>query len=74
MWSTYGARGEGFVVATIDTGVQYDHPALVEQYRGNLGGGVFDHNYNWYDFSNQCNPPTCPATGIGTARQLLGLW
>ena len=29
--------------------MQYDHPALVRQYRGNLGGGNFDHNYNWWD-------------------------
>src|SRR5207249_2741794 len=26
----------------------YTHQALVGKYRGNLGGGVFDHNYNWW--------------------------
>jgi subtilisin family serine protease len=41
--------GEGITVASIDTGVRYTHQALVNQYRGNLGGGVFDHNYNWWD-------------------------
>ena len=30
VWTAYG-RGEGVVVATIDTGVQFDHPALVNQ-------------------------------------------
>ena len=30
VWSTFGARGEGVVVANIDTGVQFDHPALVQ--------------------------------------------
>ena len=34
-WQTFGAFGEGIVVANIDTGVQFDHPALVDQYRGN---------------------------------------
>ena len=46
VWSQFGVRGEGIVVANIDTGVQYDHPALVGQYRGNLGGGNIDHDYN----------------------------
>ncbi|MBM3143877.1 MAG: hypothetical protein FJ010_02685 [Chloroflexi bacterium] len=44
-----GFTGEDIVVANIDTGVRYTHEALVNQYRGNLGGGVFDHNYNWWD-------------------------
>ena len=29
-----GIDGSGTVVASIDTGVQWDHPALKEQYRG----------------------------------------
>ncbi|MGC8874042.1 MAG: S8 family serine peptidase, partial [Chloroflexia bacterium] len=49
VWNVYGVTGAGAVVANIDTGVAYEHPALVGQYRGNLGGGVFDHNYNWWD-------------------------
>ena len=53
-WEKFGARGEGIVVANIDTGVQFDHPALVHQYRGNLGGGGFDHNYNWFDPASVC--------------------
>jgi hypothetical protein len=51
-WSTFGVTGEGVSVGNIGTGVMYDHPALVEQYRGNLGDGSFDHNYNWYDLIN----------------------
>lgn len=41
------------MVANIDSGVQYDHPALVASYRGNLGGG-FDHAYNWFDPAGVC--------------------
>jgi subtilisin family serine protease len=44
-----GITGQGIVVASLDTGVEFNHPALVNQYRGNLGAGGFDHNYNWLD-------------------------
>lgn len=44
-----GYTGQNIVVGSIDTGVNYTHEALVQQYRGNLGNGAFDHNYNWYD-------------------------
>jgi subtilisin family serine protease len=49
VWSDFGITGEGIVVASIDTGVRYTHNALVDQYRGNLGGGAFNHNHNWWD-------------------------
>ncbi|MFB6393155.1 S8 family serine peptidase [Polymorphospora lycopeni] len=54
VWSEYGVRGEGVVIGSIDSGAQFDHPALVNSYRGNLGNGTFDHNYNWFDPSNVC--------------------
>ncbi|HSJ57583.1 MAG TPA: S8 family serine peptidase, partial [Anaerolineae bacterium] len=54
VWSTFGVTGAGIVVANIDTGVEYTHPALVGAYRGNLGSGNFDHNYNWWDPRNAC--------------------
>ncbi len=69
VWSTYGVRGEGIVVANIDTGVDFDHPAVVGKYRGNLGGGTFDHNYNWVDPSNACASPSlvpCDNNNHGT--------
>jgi uncharacterized repeat protein (TIGR01451 family) len=49
VWSELGITGTGAVVGGIDTGVAYTHPALVNQYRGNLGGGFYNHNYNWFD-------------------------
>lgn len=70
VWSTFGTRGEGIVIAFIDTGAQYDHPALVDHYRGNLGGGLFDHNYNWYDPAFVCGYPStapCDSGYHGTA-------
>ncbi len=56
VWSEFGVRGEGITVANIDSGVRFDHPALIDQYRGSTGAGV-DHNYNWYDpFGNSPAP------------------
>jgi subtilisin family serine protease len=66
VWSTFGVRGEGIVVANIDTGVQFDHPALVNQYRGNTGGGTFNHNYNWFDAAGNCATAPCDLNGHGT--------
>jgi subtilisin family serine protease len=68
-WTTFGTRGENIVVANVDTGVQFDHPAVVQQYRGNQGGGNFDHNYNWFDPSEVCGSPSlvpCDNNGHGT--------
>lgn len=48
VWSTMKIRGEGIVVAGQDTGVEWDHPALINHYRG-YTKGVADHNYNWHD-------------------------
>ncbi|GAB3797240.1 S8 family serine peptidase [Micromonospora zhanjiangensis] len=67
VWTEFGDRGEGIVVANIDSGVAYDHPALVGKYRGNLGNGTFDHNYNWYDPAGICpDPKPCDNNDHGT--------
>jgi subtilisin family serine protease len=67
VWSTYNDRGDGIVVGNIDTGVMYSHAALVTKYRGNSGGGNFNHNYNWFDPSNICSgDDPCDNNGHGT--------
>ncbi len=70
VWSQYGDKGEGIVVASIDTGVQFDHPALVGKYRGNNGDGTFDHNYNWFDAAG--TSPSQPADGNGHGTHTMG--
>ncbi len=61
VWST-GNKGQGIVVANIDTGVQYTHPALTSQYRG--AGGT--HLGNWKDPYGLCGSTPCDNNGHGT--------
>ena len=43
-----GYTGQGIVVGGHDTGYDWDHPALKEQYRG-WNGITATHDYNWHD-------------------------
>jgi serine protease AprX len=43
-----GYTGEGIVVAGGDTGYEWEHPALINQYRG-YNGVTATHDYNWHD-------------------------
>ena len=61
-----GVTGGGIVVANVDSGVEFDHPALVNQYRGNNGDGSFTHDYNWWDPAGVCGPAPCDNAGHGT--------
>ncbi|WP_122260787.1 cell wall-binding repeat-containing protein [Ornithinimicrobium cerasi] len=74
VWSGYGVTGEGIVVANIDTGVDYQHPALVEQYRGNNGDGTFTHDYNWFDAGGvgSDEPVDLDAHGTHTMGTMVG--
>jgi bacillopeptidase F len=51
VWNAYGLRGQGMVVANLDSGVDWTHPALQPKYRGyNMGDvGQTRHDYNWFD-------------------------
>jgi len=73
VWNTYNDRGEGVVVANVDTGVQYNHNALRLQYRGlqSVGGPAArpNHNYAWIDPSHVCSSDgkqVCDNNGHGT--------
>jgi len=43
-----GYTGQGAVIGGQDTGYDWDHPALINQYRG-WDGITADHHYNWHD-------------------------
>lgn len=65
VWNEFGVTGQGVIIASIDTGGLFNHPALRDQYRGALGNGEYDHNYNWYDPQGTFPAPT-DQNGHGT--------
>ena len=75
LWSL-GIRGQGIVVASADTGVYWQHPALKNQYRG-WDGSTAEHAASWHDAihgqlsttANPCGydaPAPCDDYGHGT--------
>ncbi|HEY0640738.1 MAG TPA: S8 family serine peptidase [Pseudonocardiaceae bacterium] len=71
VWAGHGVRGEGIVVAGIDTGVSHTHPALAGSYRGNPGGGVVDHDHDWFDPAGVC-PSAAPCDNNGHGTHTMG--
>jgi subtilisin family serine protease len=55
VWSEFGVKGAGIVAAGQDTGVEWNHSAMIRQYRGtkeiskDQQTSAADHNYNWHD-------------------------
>lgn len=73
VWAERGATGQGITVANIDSGVQYDHPALAAQYRGTQDDGTYNHNYNWYDPASVCGSPSvAPCDNFGHGTHTMG--
>ena len=62
-WSTFGFQGDGIVVANVDTGVQWDHPALDQSFK--CGTNPSDPSC-WADPSNICGGSACDNNGHGT--------
>jgi subtilisin family serine protease len=65
VWGSF-TDGTDVVVANIDTGVQWDHPALVNQYRG----GVGNHDYHWWDATG--DSPSVPVDTYGHGTHTMG--
>jgi subtilisin family serine protease len=68
-WSTYNQTGEGIIVANIDTGVQYNHPALASAYR--CAGGSVGSSTCWFDPTGLC-PPGQPCDNHGHGTHTMG--
>jgi subtilisin family serine protease len=72
VWSI-GYTGTGIVVGGQDTGVRWNHSALIDHYRG-WNGVSADHDFNWHDAihlapGNPCgadSPAPCDDNGHGT--------
>jgi serine protease AprX len=56
VWVLDNNHGEGVVVASADTGVEWTHPALKGKYRG-WNGTTANHNYNWFDAIQDLSAP-----------------
>lgn len=77
VWAA-GTAGQGIVIGGQDTGYDWQHPALIDHYRG-WNGIEAAHDYNWHDAihmdlafrpdSTQCgfdSPEPCDDHGHGT--------
>lgn len=75
-----GYTGQGVVIASQDTGVEWTHPALQLRYRGyDVGSGSTDHVYNWFDAWGtldrpaRCDPdPQVPCDDYGHGTHTVG--
>jgi subtilisin family serine protease len=71
-----GFTGQGAVVAGADTGYDWDHPALLGQYRGWDGASAI-HDYNWHDAihsgGGSCGPNSAePCDDFGHGTHTMG--
>ena len=66
VWDQFKDQGKGIVVASIDTGTQWDHPALINQYRGTRKHGKAVHDYNWFDSTGSGAKAPFDSQGHGT--------
>ncbi|MGN9915095.1 S8 family serine peptidase [Micromonospora palomenae] len=71
VWNELGVRGEGIVVANIDSGVDATHPAVAASYRGRNGDGTTNHNYNWFDPAGVC-PTAAPCDNNDHGTHTMG--
>jgi len=65
VWENYGKTGEGAIVANADTGIDYLHPVLYANYKGN-SNGTMKHDYNWWDGVKVAALPGVGVCGINS--------
>ena len=65
-----GLDGTGVVVANMDTGVDWQHPALVTKYRGYRGHAPAVHYGNWHVSTGE--PYLYPGDGDGHGTHTMG--
>jgi subtilisin family serine protease len=66
-----GLDGSGVVVANIDSGVDWQHPALNTSYRGYGPGGFGIHYGNWHVATNEVFD--YPADSVGHGSHTMGI-
>jgi subtilisin family serine protease len=69
VWNEFGVQGEGIVIGNSDTGVDGNHPALHDQYRGATQGD----DYNWFDpWDGTTSPNDEGGHGTHTTGTIVG--
>jgi subtilisin family serine protease len=69
VWDEFNVRGEGIVVGQSDSGVDGNHPAIRDQYRGATQGD----DYNWFDpWDDTTSPNDEGGHGTHTMGTILG--
>ncbi len=69
VWDEFGVQGEGIVVGQSDSGVDGNHPAIANQYRGANSGD----DYNWFDpWDATTSPNDEGGHGTHTMGTILG--
>ncbi len=71
VWQGVGITGEGVVVASMDTGVDWQHPALQTRYRGYTGKPFANHLGNWYCVTSEGY--AYPGDGMGHGTHVTGI-
>lgn len=68
VWKGLGVTGKGIVVGNIDTGVDWNHPALKTRYRGydERGLSPVNHLHSWFDPTNEAAFYPSDVNGHGT--------
>jgi uncharacterized repeat protein (TIGR01451 family) len=69
-WQALGITGAGVVVASMDSGVDWQHPDLMTRYRGYTGKPLATHEGNWYCATNEGY--VYPGDGYGHGTHTTG--
>jgi hypothetical protein len=70
VWAALNVTGTGVVVANMDTGVDWQHPALSGSYRGYNSKGLPNHLYSWFDATDEA--ALYPFDGYGHGTHTMG--
>lgn len=73
-WDEHQVDGQGIVIGMIDSGVEWDHPALKAKFRGTGADGnlVDDIEAHWFDATNPANKVPVDERNIPHGTHVMG--